>query len=212
MDKNDFWTTITPEYLADKGRGLRTLAKQAGLTDYAFDSDDVLIAKLLRRKEELFPAAKEEPTPEPEEEILRPQERADKGDAFGESLAGCELREGTLEILPDGYGFLRASMRNSLKDAYVSSPRIKRYNLRMGDHIVAYTKQTAEGKPPAVVSVVSVNGHSDWEEFQKRPSFEAFTPIYPEERLQMEIKGKRNELALRCIDILAPIGKGQRAM
>lgn len=212
MDKNDFWIGITPEYLADKGRGLRALAKQAGLTDCTFDSDDVLIAKLLRRKEELFPSAKEEGE-EVLEEIIRPQERgADKGDAFGESTVGCELREGVLEILPDGYGFLRASSRNSLKDAYVSSARIKRFNLRMGDRIEAYTKQTSEGKPPAVVSIKSVNGHKDWDVDQKRPSFEAFTPIYPDERLQMEIKGKRNELALRCIDILAPIGKGQRAM
>ena len=212
MDKNEFWATITPQYLEGKGRGLRALAKQAGIGDYDFDTDEVLIAKLLKRKDELFPLQTVEPIPTLDSVREDVKERPERTEGFAESTVGCEVREGILEVLPDGYGFLRADSRNSLKDAYVSSARIKRYNLRMGDHIVAYTRQTAEGKPPAVVAMVSVNGHTDWEVDQKRPSFESFTPIYPQDRLQMEIKGKRNELALRCIDLLAPIGKGQRAM
>ena len=128
------------------------------------------------------------------------------------NLLGCEVRSGILEILPDGYGFLRASnFRNSSKDSYVPTQKIKRSGLRPGDYVTAYCRATAEGKPPAVEAIIEVNNKSvDYA--LSRPRFDDLTPIFPNERLRLEIPGRRNELAARAIDLIAPIGKGQRAM
>ena len=129
-----------------------------------------------------------------------------------ESLLGCEVRSGILEVLPDGYGFLRASnFRNSAKDSYVPTQKIKRNGLRPGDYVTAYCRSTTEGKPPAVEAIIEVN-HKKVEYAFNRPRFDDLTPIFPDERLRLEIQGKRNELAARAIDLIAPIGKGQRAM
>ena len=134
-------------------------------------------------------------------------EGEDKG-----SLIGCEIRSGILEILPDGYGFLRANnFRNSSKDSYVPTQKIKRSGLRPGDYVTAYCRTTAEGKPPAVEAIIEVN-HKSVEYAISRPKFDDLTPIFPNDRLRLEIPGKRNELAARAIDLIAPIGKGQRAM
>ena len=128
------------------------------------------------------------------------------------ALLGCEVRSGILEILPDGYGFLRANnFRNSSKDSYVPTQRIKRSGLRPGDYVTAYCRSTSEGKPPAVEAIIEVN-HKKVEEAFNRPRFDDLTPIFPNERLRLEIPNKRNELAARAIDLIAPIGKGQRAM
>ena len=127
-------------------------------------------------------------------------------------LKTCEVRSGILEILPDGYGFLRANnFRNSSRDSYVSTQRIKRYGLRPGDMIKAYCKASTEGKPPAVMSVSEVNG-KPVDKMLNRPRFDDLIPIFPNEKLRLEIPGRRNELAARAIDLIAPIGKGQRAM
>ncbi len=127
-------------------------------------------------------------------------------------LSTCEIRSGILEILPDGYGFLRANnFRNSSRDSYVSTQRIKRCSLRAGDMIKAYCKSAAEGKPPAVVAITEVNG-KPVEKAAGRPKFDDLVPIFPDHKLRLEIPNVRNELAARAIDLIAPIGKGQRAM
>ena len=146
------------------------------------------------------------------------QEGRGYGDRFAESefdenfLKTCEVRSGILEILPDGYGFLRANnFRNSSRDSYVSTQKIKRYGLRAGDMIKAYCKASAEGKPPAVMTVSEVNGRPV-ERTLNRPRFDDLVPIFPNQKLRLEIPGRRNELAARAIDLIAPIGRGQRAM
>jgi len=124
----------------------------------------------------------------------------------------CEIRSGILELLPDGYGFLRAeNYRNSPKDAYVSPAKMRKYNLRAGDLIKCYSKILNEHKPPALIEVISINGIPA-KDVGSRPLFENFIPIYPDSKLKLEIEGKRNDLAVRAIDLIAPIGKGQRAM
>ncbi len=127
-------------------------------------------------------------------------------------LVTFETRYGILEILPDGYGFLRANnFRNSAKDSYIPAQKIKKFGLRAGDYVKASCRSTSEGKPPAVEDVLEVNGKKvEWA--FNRPRFDDLTPIFPNERLRLEIPGKRNELAARAIDLIAPIGKGQRAM
>ena len=137
----------------------------------------------------------------------------DVNDTFGTPAGGFEeIRSGILEVLQDGYGFLRATnFRNSTRDSYVSSQRIKKSGLRAGDFVKAYCRSTAEGKPPAVEEIIEVNDRKAEEAFI-RPRFDELTPIFPNERLRLELPNKRNELALRAIDLIAPIGKGQRAM
>jgi len=140
------------------------------------------------------------------------QERLSETEYDEAFLKTCEVRSGILEILPDGYGFLRANnFRNSFRDSYVSTQRIKRYGLRAGDMIKAYCKASTEGKPPAVMAVSEINGKPA-DKALNRPRFDDLIPIFPNEKLRLEIPGRRNELAARAIDLIAPIGKGQRAM
>lgn len=123
-----------------------------------------------------------------------------------------EERQGVLEILPDGYGFLRSNnCENSKKDAYFSAVKIKKFGLRRGDLVKGLVKAQNDAKVPAIVVVVEVNGKAP-EEIIKRPNFDDLTPIYPDQRYRLEIpEGSRN-FAIRSIDLIAPIGKGQRAM
>jgi transcription termination factor Rho len=123
-----------------------------------------------------------------------------------------ETKEGVLEIMPDGYGFLRAhNYDGSDKDAYVSAQKIKRSGLRKGDWVKAEAKKTCENRPAGVVNVLSVNGREPDKAFCRK-NFDTLTPIYPDKRFRLEIEGVNNDLAIRSIDLVAPIGKGQRAM
>ena len=121
-------------------------------------------------------------------------------------------RSGFLELYPDGYGFLRVKNGEiSDMDAYVSVTKIKQYGLRRGDFVCATCRTQQEGKPPAVVNVTSING-KDIALVGKRPNFDELVAIYPDERLRLELPGKPREYAIRCIDLVAPIGKGQRGV
>lgn len=121
-----------------------------------------------------------------------------------------QLREGYLEIYPDGYGFLRVKNGEfNEMDAYVSAMKIKQYGLRKGDYVQSMCKKLQEGRPPAVVSVTKING-IDWENVGKRPNFDDLVPIFPNERIKLETTPR--EYATRCIDLVSPIGKGQRAI
>ena len=123
-----------------------------------------------------------------------------------------EFKEGVLEIMQDGYGFLRANNYESgEKDAYISVQKIKKCGLKKGDWIKAEAKKTCENRPAGVVNVISVNGFAPENVF-KRKHFDYLTPIYPDSRFRLEIDGEKNDFAIRSIDLVAPIGKGQRAM
>ena len=122
-----------------------------------------------------------------------------------------EIVEGILEVLPDGYGFLRGlNYLPSPKDVYISPVQIKRFKLNTGDKIKGISRMPSEGeKFPALIFVGEVNGESP-ENCFKRKSFDDLIPIYPEERLKLETAS--NEYAMRIIDLISPIGKGQRGM
>ena len=128
-----------------------------------------------------------------------------------EQLNSGVIEEGVLEVLADGYGFLR--MDNYLpgpRDIYISPSQIRRFNLKTGDLVRGNIRISKENeKFSALLLVKSVNG-DDPELSAKRPSFDTLTPIYPKERLTLETK--KEELSTRLIDLLAPIGKGQRGM
>lgn len=121
-----------------------------------------------------------------------------------------QIREGYLEINPDGYGFLRVKNGEfNEMDAYVSAMKIKQYGLRRGDYATSLCKKVQEGRPSAVVSVTTINGIES-DKVGKRPNFDDLVPIYPDERIRLEVAPR--EFATRCIDLVSPIGKGQRGI
>ena len=119
--------------------------------------------------------------------------------------------EGILELADDGFGFLRFNnFLTSDKDIYVAPAQIRRFNLKTGDKVKGICRQPNEGNRfGALLYVVSVNGEEPGAAI-KRPDFESLTPIFPEERFNLE-KGSR-DLSLRLIDLIAPVGKGQRGL
>jgi len=121
---------------------------------------------------------------------------------------------GVLEIRPEGYGFLRSqnwSYLYSPDDIYVSPSQIKRFNLRTGDSIQGHVRPPKSGERYlALLKVESINGLGP-EEIQGRTDFENLRPTYPEERLDLEVKGG-NSISMRIVDLMAPIGKGQRGL
>ncbi len=118
---------------------------------------------------------------------------------------------GILEVLAEGYGFIRcANYLPGENDVYVSPAQIKRFGLKTGDVIIGNKKIKNQGeKFSALLYIKSVNGYSV-AEVMKRPSFEKLTPIFPNERLHMEISS--SSTAMRIVDLISPIGKGQRGM
>lgn len=123
---------------------------------------------------------------------------------------GDEIIEGVLEVMPDGYGFLRGhNYLPSPKDVYVSPVQIRRFKLNTGDKIKGISRTTAEEKFPALIFVGEVNDEHP-EIAAKRISFDDLTPIYPNERLKLETIP--SEYTMRLVDLLSPIGKGQRGM
>ena len=125
----------------------------------------------------------------------------------------CPPTEGVLEVLPDGYGFLRMNNYYSgPKDIYLSITQIRRFGLKTGDFVEGRVRPHRDGdKFDALMYIDRVNGQAP-EENTRRKSFEELVPIFPNERYTLETPGKDNDLTARLIDLIAPIGKGQRAM
>jgi transcription termination factor Rho len=123
--------------------------------------------------------------------------------------------EGVLEILPEGYGFLRSPDWSYLygpDDIYVSPSQIKRFALRTGDTVNGQVRPPKTGERYlALLKVESING-LDPERAQNRVEFDNLRPTYPEERLRLEVEGPSGVLAMRVVDLIAPIGKGQRGL
>jgi transcription termination factor Rho len=131
----------------------------------------------------------------------------------GREFDGVILNEGVLEIMSDGYGFLRSPDYNYLAspdDIYVSPSQIKLFGLKTGDTVRGQIRPPKEGeKYFALLRVESVNGKTT-DEIRDRVPFEYLTPLFPEERLNLS--WKPNEYSTRILDLFAPIGKGQRGM
>ena len=142
-----------------------------------------------------------------------PEEKtAAKKDSVDFSLDSGKEANGILEVMADGFGFIRCE--NYLPgdhDIYVSPAQIKKFNLKTGDIIVGNQKvKTDKEKFAALLYIRSINGYTI-EETQRRKNFEDLTPIFPNERIQLE-NAHSNSISMRIMDLLAPIGKGQRGM
>ncbi len=122
-----------------------------------------------------------------------------------------QIAEGILEVMPDGYGFLRGdNYLSTSKDVYISPIQIRRFRLDTGDRIKGIMRNPKEGeKFPALIYVGEVNGQHP-ENAMKRTSFDDLIPIYPNKKLKLETTS--SEYTMRIMDLLSPIGKGQRGM
>lgn len=120
--------------------------------------------------------------------------------------------QGILEVMPDGFGFIRCdNFLPGENDVYVAPSQIRRFNLKTGDIISGNQRvKTAAEKFAALLYIRNVNGYPI-SVIEKRPNFESLTPVFPNQRLHMETPGK-SSTAMRILDLLAPVGKGQRGM
>jgi len=127
------------------------------------------------------------------------------------TTAEDNIVEGILEVLPDGYGFLRGeNYLSTPKDVYISPVQIRRFRLDKGDKVKGIARLPKEGERfPALIYVGEVNGEAP-EKAYRRTKFDDLIPIYPEERLKLETN--KEEYAMRLIDLISPVGKGQRGM
>ena len=123
---------------------------------------------------------------------------------------GIEMRGGVLEITPEGVGFLRTNYSIGPEDVYVSQAQLRRHDLRMGDLVVGVVRPPRDAERHyGLLKVESVNGIAP-EEMRKRIAFETLTPIFPDKRFDLETD--RSILSSRLINLIAPIGRGQRGM
>jgi len=201
---------------------LRELAKSMDIKSYYKFRKDELVNEILKRIQEAKIAQGIIPPP-PKEEKLQ-EEIPIKRDTSEKPLSDEEKKfleskdiekggraDGILEILPDGFGFLRSdNYQSGDRDTYISPSQIRRFNLRTGDRITGITRAPKEGeKFPALLYVQGVNGDNP-ESVIRRPYFEDLTPIFPNRKIVLESNPK--DLSTRIIDLLAPIGMGQRGM
>ena len=198
---------------------LKDLAKARGLKGVSTLRKPELIERMLQEdqlenEENNKKAEKKEPDKKAEEEEHKKAENESSQShvaAENVQLDSGEKANGILEVLPDGYGFIRCeNYMPGENDIYVSPSQIRRFNLKTGDIIRGNIRIKTQGeKFSALLYVTSINGFHP-SEGQRRYNFEDMTPVFPNERLRMERPG--GTVAMRIVDLISPIGKGQRGM
>jgi len=193
--------------------------REQGLSDQNDAESDIPLYQQEMMSEDLEAEdreyAEEEEYEEPKEQKGEYKEYVLGNDAVNELLnkGDCGDALGILEVLPEGYGFLRSE--NYLpgnKDVYVSMAQIRKFNLKTGDKIKGKTRPAKDAeKLNALLYIEQVNDDSV-EKCLKRKPFEDLTPIHPQQRLTLERPDAMKDLAIRIIDLIAPIGKGQRGL
>ena len=179
---------------------LKKIAKEKGITN---------ISKL--KKSEIIELLEQQNNSNNNKEEIKQTNIENANSSYKLTNEDDEIIEGILEVLPDGYGFLRGdNYLPSPKDVYISPVQIRRFHLDTGDKIKGISRSPKEEeKFPALIFVGEVNDEHP-ENAMKRKSFDDLTPIYPNQRLHLETV--QTEYTMRLIDLLSPIGKGQRGM
>ncbi len=158
-------------------------------------------------------AETERPAQQPQQQQFNRQRREEKQSNFNLDFDGVVLSEGVLEMMPDGYGFLRSSDYNYLSspdDIYVSPSQIKLFGLKTGDTVKGSVRPPKEGeKYFALLKVETINGKLP-DEIRDRVPFDYLTPLFPFEKLNLTTTG--NNYSTRIMDLFTPIGKGQRGL
>lgn len=205
---------------------LREIGKEAGIKSVTRYRKSELIEEILnideKKKEEIKEIDEDLKEEEEEEEVAEEPKKpevmklndidADKRERIQELIQDSDTVEGVFELVENqSYGFLRLdNYQQGQRDIYVSPSQIRRFLLRTGDKIkgkARYPKETEKYK--ALIYLQEINGMLPERVFGRRP-FESLTPIYPNKRLSLETTG--NDIATRIIDIIAPIGRGQRGL
>jgi len=184
---------------------LRVLAESFGI-DHKGLQKAKLIDALLKKGDDVI--SQLENSDESKEEVVA--EVVDKGDS---SIKSGEERSGLLDILPEGYGFMRCSgYKPSEEDVYVPAGVVKKFRLRRGDLVEGPIRPPrSKEKYPALLEPKKVNDE-DPELLARRPDFNKLTPLFPDERLVLEIENKPEKILPRIMDLITPIGKGQRGL
>ncbi len=216
---------FSEEYLSSKHLTLlRALGREIGVQAASSKAKAELISAILAiQKGELLPV---KPTGKgappkmdvPLDEFLVETKNYPKADENADKLVLSDSdktdeafeREGVLDVMEKGFGFLRVKTENGKEDVYVSIANIKKYNLRQGDVIRCKAKILQAGSSAALQTVESINGFSP--EVFGNSSFDELTPCYPDELLRLENEDNHSDASVRCIDLFAPIGKGQRGL
>ena len=199
---------------------LREIAKAYGIPSFYKYKKDELIDVIIQflASSNVVEENNEEQTIEPDISNIKidikdidMDELSDNATEEIEHLEDINIAEGILELHTDGYGFLRRdNYLSGDDDIYISPSQIRRFRLKTGDKVTGITRPPKVGeKFKALLYVKYVNGMNP-ESAIKRPDFDSLTPIYPKERLELETTS--NDFATRMIDLVAPIGKGQRGM
>ena len=200
---------------------LKKLAKEHNIKNISKLKKDELVAiltQILKETEENEVKVEEKNLKEDDVESFVEKEPVERRyDENGEPIIdykltneGDEIVEGILDILPDGYGFLRGdNFLSSEKDVYISMVQIRRFKLDTGDIVKGISRFKEGEKFPSLIFVGEVNGEHP-EKALKRKRFDELTPIFPDEKLKLETVS--NDYATRIIDLMCPIGKGQRGM
>lgn len=180
---------------------LREIAKSRGIKGTSSMKKADVVEAMLKLDEE----EKEKKTEN------KTETKADSKDGFLSELDSGMVANGILEVMPDGYGFIRsANYLPGESDVYVAPSQIRRFNMKTGDIISGNTRVKSQTeKFSALLYVKSINGYSP-EAAAKRGNFEDMTPIFPDEKLQLETPGA--SVAMRIMDLMSPVGKGQRGM
>lgn len=181
---------------------LRQFAKEKGIKNYSKLKKEELIEELSKLDDNIE---------QEDNKVKSTSDDVNISEAYKITNRDDEIVEGVLEVLPDGYGFLRGeNYLSTSKDVYISPIQIRRFRLDKGDKIKGIARQPREGeKFPALIYVGEVNGEAP-ENAYRRVKFDDLIPIHPTERIRLETAP--NEYAMRIIDLISPIGKGQRGM
>lgn len=199
--------------LFDEDKGVEEYTEEEAADDKEFGLDPATASFI----EQAFKATEKFANPVPvviEEPVVKSfSPRKEKETAFNVEFDGVILSEGVLEMMPDGYGFLRSSDYNYLSspdDVYVSPSQIKLFGLKTGDTVHGAVRPPREGeKYFALLKVDTINGKSP-EEVRDRVPFDYLTPLFPYEKLNLFTRP--TDLSTRIIDLFTPIGKGQRGL
>ncbi len=193
-------------------QNLKEIAKNRGMKKISTLKKAELIEALLKKDEEdALLLAAQNGGRIPKTEQKKPDAPIIHKNEFASELDSGQLANGILEVMPDGYGFIRcANYLPGDNDIYVAPSQIRRFNLKTGDIIKGNIRVKTQGeKFGALLFVKSVNGLKP-EEATKRYNFEDMTPIFPDDRIRLEKPGA--SISMRVMDLLSPVGKGQRGM
>lgn len=193
-------------------QNLKEIAKNRGMKKISTLKKAELIEALLKKDEEdALQLAAQNGGRIPKAEQKKPDTPNIHKNEFASELDSGQIANGILEVMPDGYGFIRcANYLPGDNDIYVAPSQIRRFNLKTGDIVRGNIRVKTQGeKFGALLFVKSVNGLKP-EEATKRFNFEDMTPIFPDDRIRLEKPGAG--ISMRVMDLLSPVGKGQRGM